>query len=150
MVWRPKRSIRWSGTPRSALTKPINPSQRDADGDLVGDSCDVCPDHADDQADGDGDGVGDACDNCPDTSNVHQIDQDVDGVGDLCDNCLVEPNPDQIDHDLNGIGEHCEVLLRGGGTVRCATGGPAGPTWMWVALLFVWSRRGASAGPWTP
>jgi len=36
------------------------------------------------QKDSDGDGVGDACDNCLFAPNPTQLDSDVDGVGDAC------------------------------------------------------------------
>ena len=43
----------------------VDPEQRDHDGDLRGDACDVCPHRADNGADTDLDGVGDACDPRP-------------------------------------------------------------------------------------
>jgi len=63
-----------------------NPGQEDADGDLVGDSCDTC-------TDSDGDGFGNpgfpynTCpdDNCPYAYNPGQMDSDGDGAGDACD-----------------------------------------------------------------
>jgi len=60
----------------------------DADGDGVGDACDVCPVVPNaDQVDGDGDGFGDACDVCPAAADPAQSDADGDGVGDTCDAC---------------------------------------------------------------
>ncbi len=37
------------------------------------------------QADADGDLVGDECDNCPNVANPAQVDTDEDDVGDLCE-----------------------------------------------------------------
>ncbi|NIN00180.1 MAG: cartilage oligomeric matrix protein, partial [candidate division Zixibacteria bacterium] len=59
-----------------------NPDQEDADGDEIGDSCDVCTDT-------DGDGYGDpgfpanTCDldNCPAVYNPDQEDADGDEIG---------------------------------------------------------------------
>ncbi|MCP3980720.1 MAG: hypothetical protein GY716_15570 [bacterium] len=69
-----------------------NPSQDDADGDSVGDLCDICTDT-------DGDGFGNpgfpvsTClsDNCPFHFNPAQTDGDGDGYGDACDNCDNQP-----------------------------------------------------------
>ena len=75
-----------------------NPDQDDADGDGIGDSCDVCTDT-------DGDGYGNigfpanTCDldNCPSVYNPGQEDADGDGFGDSCDFCT--------DSDGDGYGD---------------------------------------------
>jgi MYXO-CTERM domain-containing protein len=54
----------------------INPIQDDADGDDIGDLCDV---------DSDGDGIGTSLDNCPLVANPDQADADRDMIGDACD-----------------------------------------------------------------
>ena len=61
--------------------------------------------------DADGDLVEDPLDNCPDDSNGAQADADLDGVGDACDNCSADFNPQQRDTDGNGAGNACEPLL---------------------------------------
>ncbi len=88
-----------------------NPLQEDYDGDLIGDSCDLC-------TDSDNDGYGDpgfpinTCDvdNCPTTYNPNQEDYDGDSVGDSCDNCIYTYNPDQADSDSDGIGDACDWI----------------------------------------
>ncbi len=82
--------------------------QRNQDGDMWGDACDLCPQLADDDnQDLDADGDGDACD----------PDDDGDGYCDpgkrswLCtgiDNCARAANPDQRDRDRDSIGDACD------------------------------------------
>ncbi len=107
-----------------------NPSQYDADGDGVGDWCDLCPGF-DDTIDDDADGIPQACDNCPFVPNSSQSDIDNDGFGDACDactdsdgdgygnpgyaastcpddNCPDSANADQSDGDGDGVGDVCD------------------------------------------
>jgi len=102
----------------------------DGDGDGIGDLCDNCPEHPNEnQSDIDSDSLGDLCDNCPDSSNADQVDADQDGIGDACDECANDPdndvdkdiacgdtdncptiyNPDQKDSDEDGVGDKCDV-----------------------------------------
>ncbi|HUD71216.1 MAG TPA: VCBS repeat-containing protein [Dongiaceae bacterium] len=83
-----------------------NPSQDDADGDLVGDICDACPLDHDNDADHDA-----RCanlDNCPSVTNPGQEDGDHDNVGNVCDNCPSAANSDQSDRDLDRLGDACD------------------------------------------
>jgi hypothetical protein len=90
----------------------------------VGDACDVCPRLADAaQTDADGDGIGDACeipndddadgvpdarDGCPRVPDGDQADADMDGVGDACDLCVGDADPLQRDTDGDGWGDACD------------------------------------------
>lgn len=104
-----------------------DPEQGDADGDGIGDACDLFPEDA--ENDIDGDGIGADLDNCPSVYNPDQrdldgdgigddcddfpfgSDRDGDGVGDLNDNCPDTFNPEQVDCDLDGIGDACDGTL---------------------------------------
>jgi len=83
-----------------------NPGQEDADGDRIGDACDVCPHDA--LNDIDHDGVCGDVDVCPDVADAAQHDSDHDGRGDACDNCPAVANPGQLDTDGDGRGDLCD------------------------------------------
>lgn len=70
-----------------------NPDQNNADGDALGDACDVCP--SDPSDDVDGDGVCGGSDNCPANANSGQQDYDQDGLGEACDPCPLDTLNDQ-------------------------------------------------------
>ena len=83
-------------------TLPLDPpmTQANADGDMDGDLCDVCPLDADSTTctppnpeDRDADMVPNGMDNCPDVPNPDQLDADRDSIGDLCDRCPDFANP---------------------------------------------------------
>ena len=80
-----------------------NFDQQDADGDTVGDACDVCP--QDPLNDPDGDGICNGQDNCPGVANPGQQDADGDGLGNACD----------PDDDADGVPDtlDCAPLVRG-------------------------------------
>ncbi len=93
----------------------------DADGDLLTDAEDNCPNSANaGQANLDADAAGDVCDVCP-TIADSGTDSDMDGVDDVCDTCVLQPNPvftgtltnrtlvsGQLDDDADGRGNACD------------------------------------------
>lgn len=103
-----------------------NPTQANADFDMLGDACDSSTS----TADMDHDGVPDTGDNCPSVANPDQADSDHDGLGDACDtmsdpdtdmdgvidardNCPRVANPTQTDTDMDGLGDACDPTPRG-------------------------------------
>ena len=107
-----------------------NTNQANADGDSLGDACDLCPNEAvldeeDNLPDGcidgdyDGDGVHDTYDNCPYEDSTGYDDEyspdgcindtDGDGVLDNVDVCPDVVDFDQVDSDGDGLGDACEV-----------------------------------------
>ncbi|ROT78853.1 thrombospondin [Penaeus vannamei] len=89
-----------------------NPSQKDTDGDEMGDECDD---------DIDNDGTANINDNCRFTANANQNDLDRDGLGDddgvedSIDNCPDVANSDQSDVDGDGSGDACDTDSDGDG-----------------------------------
>jgi len=92
--------------------------EADADGDSVGDLCDVC-DGGDDLVDTDADGVPNDCDTCPNLAYPDDVDEDGicddiddsdgDGIVDLFDVCSQTYDPDQTDFDGDGWGDACDA-----------------------------------------
>ncbi len=94
----------------------------DGDGDGLAACFDNCPDVANPaQADADGDGIGDACDvetcdgidNDGDGSVDEGFDEDGDGLGACVDNCPADFNPEQEDADGDGVGDVCDPYVEG-------------------------------------
>jgi len=85
------------------LTAPDVVLASDSDGDGIPDTTDNCPNITNpDQLDANGNRVGDACE-------LQIADNDNDGIRDEADNCPFTPNPDQLDADGDGIGNVCEA-----------------------------------------
>lgn len=98
-----------------------NKDQKDDDGDLIWNSCDLDNTNKDPfEYDADKDGISDNNDNCKYISNPNQKDSNGDWFGDICvdddsdgiiwqrDNCPTVANSDQKDLNVNGIGDACE------------------------------------------
>ena len=100
-----------------------NSDQADADGDGIGDVCEIGWNN-----DEDNDNINDYLDNCIYNFNPGQEDADGDGIGDVCDedidgdgilndidNCEKTANEDQADMDGDGIGDVCDDDIDGDG-----------------------------------
>jgi hypothetical protein len=94
-----------------------NPTQRDLDGDAIGDACDSCSLEHDPALDRDMDGITAATDLCPADADAAQTDSDGDGIGDACD-----PNPGAPDV------RRCFSDL----TVRVGAAWPIADPWKWL------------------
>ena len=112
-AWPWRIPIRRTPTATASATRAIcacrwrDPAQSDADGDALGDACDVCPADAANDADADG-ACGDA-DLCPQHADPDQGDADGDGRGDVCDDCPAVVDPAQADVDGDGLGDACDA-----------------------------------------
>jgi len=95
------------GVPDGCDICPGYDDYADQDGDDHPDGCDNCPTlYNAAQADADGDGIGNVCDVCMyDPGN----DEDEDGICALDDNCPSVANPGQEDADTDGVGDVCDV-----------------------------------------
>jgi hypothetical protein len=103
-----------------------DPLQEDADGDTIGDACDLCPDTPSGwpgNADHDGDGLGDACDDdddndgCPDA--VDRLPYGIPGLVTTPHDTDGDTVPDDCDPDIDGDGwlnevDNCENVANPG------------------------------------
>jgi hypothetical protein len=97
----------WTCEPMACPPPPA--PLRDRDGDGVFDDYDNCPDVANPtQANADFDMLGDACD-----SSTSMTDTDRDGIPDAGDNCPMVANPGQQDADRDGAGDACDSTPNG-------------------------------------
>ncbi|HKX12605.1 MAG TPA: thrombospondin type 3 repeat-containing protein [bacterium] len=84
-----------------------NPDQADADGDLVGNACDLDFEQCFDFEDNDSDGLYD-CEDSDCATDFCCTDADVDFWPDCFDNCIDVSNPGQEDSDGNFVGDACQ------------------------------------------
>lgn len=133
---------------------PADAGKPDADGDLVCDEFDVCPDEPDpEQADGDSDGLGDACDPCTNgpaaTRAKLKISNYATAAGDdkfTLDGTIRFAGPVDLRPDLQGM----RVLLHDrDGLLLADTTVPPGTGWTPNRAGTAWSWRSSSlVGGW--
>ncbi len=126
-------------------------AESDTDGDGEDNATDNCPNVSNaDQTDADGDGIGDACD-LDSISTPSSGDEDGDGIPDDVDNCTEVSNADQADADEDGIGDACDCnggncLGSGGCSLASMTAPSSASALFWLfgttaALLGLRRRR---------
>ena len=105
----PDASLPDATRPDAAADQGVDASGRDTDGDGIDDAFDNCPNRANSrQTDADGDGLGDVCD-VGDTDGDGLPDRDDPCPAHACDVCPRDADPAQLDADGDGIGDACEI-----------------------------------------
>lgn len=92
--------------PADNCPSAVNAEQEDANGNGIGDACEI----AEGVVDTDADGTADEKDNCPLISNADQVDANSNSIGDACE-AVSGPDVGKMDSDKDGVPDVSTIII---------------------------------------